>query len=551
MNALVLTMALSASPDGGIDVIKDVLLPEIARAKTLKLPATENEKPADPPYWVGAFVNELETYDVRASFGALTGRGQETSLQCLPRVRVGNKKFDDSNFADRGSFSFLFGDMGGRGRLSPAELDVDLLRHALWLGFDDAYKSAVERLAKKRAFVQTISVAEPTDDFGPAPVFTFDRPRVPVKVDADQTAALTRRTSAVFLENPLLQEGTAWYRARSSQQTFASSEGAMHRLGEEEVFVQLAVSAQAADGMDLRLRKQFNGHDAADLPSEAELIDAAKKLSAQMTALAKAPVADEDYSGPVLFVDQAAALFFLSSIGDPLSNPREPLGARVEGRMIERLGKRVAAKFLSATDDPTVATWNDGKRAVPLWGAFPVDDDGVQSQRVGLIESGVLKKYYMSRTPTARLKETNGHARGVQGGVGNLFVTTTAPTTRAQLKKRMLELAKDEDLDYGLMVESMGETVPRNASDLRLSAPVLIWKVYADGREVLVRGLSFKTLSGRVLKELEAMGDDPSLLNLEHRGQRTSVVAPSVLVKLMDLTRTRQDFEKPPVLPRP
>ena len=41
------------------------------------------------------------------------------------------------------------------------------------------------------------------------------------------------------------------------------------------------------------------------------------------------------------------------------------------------------------------------------------------------------------------------------------------------------------------------------------------------------------------------------LLNLEHRSQRTSVIAPSVLVKLMELTRTRQEFEKPMVLPRP
>ena len=548
MNALALTLLLSATADGGVDVLKDVLLPELARARTLKLPATENEKAAEPPYWVGAFVNELESYDVRASFGALVSRGQETSLQCLPKVRVGTKKFDDSNFADRSGGFF-----GGRRAVSPAELDVDLLRHTLWLGFDEAYKGAVERLAKKRAFVQTLSQSstEQVDDFGPAPVFTFDRPRQPLKVDPEATAGLVKRASAVFLDNPVLQEGTATYRERSSQQTFASSEGATHRFGEEEAFVQLAVSAQATDGMELHLRKRFNGHDAADLPAEPELIAAAKALSAQMTALVKAPVADEDYSGPVLFVDQAAAVFFLSTLGDPLSNPREPLGARVEGRMIERLGKRVAAKFLSAIDDPTIATWNDGKRAVPLWGAFPVDDDGVKSQRVSLVKSGVLENYYMSRTPTVRLKETIGHCRGNQGAVGNLFVSTSAPTPRAQLKKRLLELAKDEDLDYGLMVETLGEVTPRSTSELRLSSPIVIWKVYADGREQLVRGLSFKTVSGRVLKDLEAMGDDPVLLNLEHRGQRTSVVAPSVLVRLMELTRTRQEFEKPPVLPRP
>jgi hypothetical protein len=136
--------------------------------------------------------------------------------------------------------------------------------------------------------------------------------------------------------------------------------------------------------------------------------------------------------------------------------------------------------------------------------------------------------------------------------VGNLFITTAAPVARAALKKRLLELAKDEDLDYGLMVEVADERVPRSGSDgVRLSSPVLVWKVYADGRETLVRGLSFKPASARMLKELDGLGDEAYPLNLEHRGQRTSVVAPAVLVKLMELTRTRQEFEKPPLLPRP
>jgi hypothetical protein len=47
------------------------------------------------------------------------------------------------------------------------------------------------------------------------------------------------------------------------------------------------------------------------------------------------------------------------------------------------------------------------------------------------------------------------------------------------------------------------------------------------------------------------MGDDPFVLNLEHRGQLTSVIAPGVLVKLMELTRPRAEFERPPLLPRP
>lgn len=553
MNALLLLTMLTASPDAGVaptGAAMQALVAEVTRAKGLAMPTAPGAKPSEKPYYVSAFLNEAETYDVWANFGALGNRNHATAFSVATRVRVGSAKFDNTNYQDQG-FGFMFGG-DGRRRSMPAELDPDLLRYTLWLALDDAYKAGLETLSKKRAFLETTSVTEKLDDFSPAPVFLLDRPRVPLTVDTEKTATLVRKASAVFLANPVLQEGTAWYRAASKEQNFASTEGSRHRFGEEEAQLQLSVTAQATDGMELRLTQRFAGHDDRDLPSEGEVLDAAKKLSARMGELARAPIADEDYTGPVLFVDQAAALFFLSTIGEPLSNAREPLGTRQSGRMIDRLGKRVAAKFLTAVDDPTITTWNDGKRSVPLWGAFPVDDDGVQAQRVSLVEEGVLKRYYMSRSPTSKLKDTNGHARGEQGGVGNLFITTAAPVARAALKKRLLELAKDEDLDYGLMVEVADERVPRSGSDgVRLSSPVLVWKVYADGRETLVRGLSFKPASARMLKELDGLGDDAYLLNLEHRGQRTSVVAPAVLVKLMELTRTRQEFEKPPLLSRP
>jgi TldD protein len=543
MSAVLVALLLQAAPlDAGVDVVGQALVAEVARAKALSMATSPGAK-VERPYYLAAFFNEAQTFDAWASFGALASRVEATNYSVATRVRVGSATFDNTGFQDS-SFSLA---EGRRPRPMPGELDPDLLRHTLWLALDDAYKQAVETLAKKRAFLLTNAVLDPIDDFSSAPPFIIDRPRVPLQVEGEKTAALVRRVSAVFLDNPVLQEGTAWYRAASTEQHFASSEGVTHRFGEAQVSLQLAVMAQASDGMELRLMQRFSGQDEADLPAEPELVTAAQQLSTRMTALAKAPLADEDYAGPVLFVDQAAALFFLATLGEPLSNPREPLGARQRGRMVDRLGKRVANKALSAVDDPTVTRWLVGQREVPLWGAFPVDDDGVQPQRVSLVEDGVLRSYYMSRTPTAGLKQSNGHCRGEQGAVGNLFIRTSQPVARVAMKRRLLELAREEDLDYGLMVESAGEALPREG----LSNPVVVWRVYADGREVLVRGLTFKPISARVLKELEAVGDEPFVLNLEHRGQRTSVIAPGVLVKLMELTRPRAEFERPPLLPRP
>jgi hypothetical protein len=81
--------------------------------------------------------------------------------------------------------------------------------------------------------------------------------------------------------------------------------------------------------------------------------------------------------------------------------------------------------------------------------------------------------------------------------------------------------------------------------------PLLVHRIYADGREELVRGYGFKPTSQRVLKDIVGMGDDPTALNTEQFGQNVSSVAPSVLVKLLELNRARDDYGKPPALPRP
>ena len=88
-------------------------------------------------------------------------------------------------------------------------------------------------------------------------------------------------------------------------------------------------------------------------------------------------------------------------------------------------------------------------------------------------------------------------------------------------------------------------------SEVVLPAPSVVWRVYADGRRELVRGYTFKPTSFRVLKDIVGLGNDPTAVNVELRNQRTSAVAPSTLVRMMELQKTNADFEKPPYTPRP
>lgn len=166
----------------------------------------------------------------------------------------------------------------------------------------------------------------------------------------------------------------------------------------------------------------------------------------------------------------------------------------------------------------------------------------------------------------AAVVTSNGHCRRGQGGPGNLFVEAAKGVSRAKLKQQLVELAKDEDLKYGLLVEDFQATrwagdgdgggrmfggSSSSSSDLRLPTPSVAYRVYADGKEELVRGVRLKGLPFRALKDIAALGTDPTVVNTRSQGARVSVVAPAVLVKALETERPSPEQDIPPQLPRP
>jgi hypothetical protein len=547
---LLLSLSAPAIKDADDPTLR-ALVDELARYQSLKAGSLER------PYHLEAAVVDLESVDLQASFGALVRDGHGKHSLATVDVRVGTAQLDNSNF--RGG-AFTFGDVHGLGGGVPRDADYDALRQALWLRLDDSYKQAVETLAHKKAYLEATLVPDRPADFGPASLENVLLPRVSLKVDRPRWTRIVKATSAVFRDQPLVSTATASFEATSTNQALVTTDPVRTRFGEIHRTFFLTATAQAPDGMPLQVEYEASGRTDADLPKEAQLVHAAHELGKQLEALAHAPVLPEDYSGPVLFTGRAAALFFLKAIAEPLGNPREPLGQPVEGRLIERLGKHIASKIVTVRDDPTQKSWH----GTPLMGWFPVDDDGVVPKPITLVKNGVLETYYMSRVPTQKVPATNGHSRAGRGSAGNVFAESPAPSSRAALKRQLIELAKENDQEYGLLVEDFAGR-PANqgggfemffggasrGSDIALPPPSVAYRVFLDGREELVRGASFKAISFRALRDIVAMGDDPTVLNAISGGQPVSSVAPSVLVKELELKKPNHDFEKPPAIPRP
>jgi TldD protein len=241
-----------------------------------------------------------------------------------------------------------------------------------------------------------------------------------------------------------------------------------------------------------------------------------------------------------------------------------------------RLGARVLPESFDVVDDPTQKEW----RGRPLFGSYDADREGVAPKPLHVVEKGVLKGYLLTRQPVRGFEGSNGHARtpGSFGAAsalaGNLFVSSTETTPVGELKKKLLELIQARGKPYGIIVRKMDFPSSGSIDEVRrllagnqggkpVSLPLLVYKIYPDGREELVRGLRFRGFNARSLKDILAAGDDPQVFEyLDNPAPfaviggsgftaEACVVAPSILIDDLELHPLEEELPKLPIVPAP
>jgi hypothetical protein len=92
---------------------------------------------------------------------------------------------------------------------------------------------------------------------------------------------------------------------------------------------------------------------------------------------------------------------------------------------------------------------------------------------------------------------------------------------------------------------------------------VLAYRVYPDGREELVRGLRFRGINVRSLRDIIAASSDEHMFDFLGSGSSIpggsgpayvsthTVVAPSILFEDLELDKREEDWPKPPIVPPP
>jgi predicted Zn-dependent protease len=563
----VLARPSAQAPGISHDPVMKAMEDELARSLD-KLKMEELET----PYYVEYTVRDVTSVEISASFGALTSSDEESHRDLSVDLRVGDYSFDNTNYVAGGPYGFSFNEPDR----VVSEDDYSTLRHQLWMATDDAYKSALEAISQKRAYIQTRHFEEMPDDMSKLEPHVDLGERAELKLDRDAWNEKVAKISAVFRNHPGVTSSSVTFTTDVTNQYFANTEGFRHQRPSTVFGLEVTASAQADDGMELNDFLSFYSRTEDGLPPVGEIEKKVQEMAKSLEKRAQAPVA-EDYVGPVLFMGQASAEFFGQLLGQNVSNPRGPLTENEMmqqmipgGKLAGKMGRRVLPDFLDVVDDPSLSTWSGGE----LVGGYRVDDDGVPGERVQLVDDGKLTGLLMSRIPTKKVERSNGHGRTeigfVVGRMSNLLVEPEKTSTEEELLQELRAMCTDFDLDYGLVVEKVSAPGTANlgrsyfmfgqmgSSPKLLSDPVRVYKVdVSTGKKELVRGWEFSSVTLRSMRDIVAAGSEAYVHNFRSSmtpwgaGVPTSIVSPSILVEEMELKKVSGETPRPPILANP
>ncbi|MGA2484160.1 MAG: metallopeptidase TldD-related protein [Candidatus Acidiferrales bacterium] len=566
---------------------------EMARSKTrLELKFPETDQPARP-YYIEYRLLDLDVRTIVAEFGALvssnTGRNRFMSVE----ARVGDYKFDSSNFVSDDSFRGFIGSTGSVG----IDRDYDSLRQDLWIATDQAFKEAVEAYSRKQAYLNSLARPTNIDDLSKEAPVVLVEPRIEPDWTSRNWEQEARDASAALRAFPEIQSSRVTYYLIYATEYLMTSEGTEIRTSRSLAAIEAGLVTQAGDGMPLDHFYAKYAARPADLPGPDEIKKGLNVSATELMAM-RASLPAQDYTGPVLFEARAAGSLLAQVLGPSLNGSRPPVSlmpvyeqimTSMGGRSdwVGRIGARVLPQSVTLVDDPAAKDF----KGQPLLGGYEVDSEGVKEQRVTLVENGVLKNLLMSRRPGPDFDHSNGHARAgflsdAQPAMSNLLFTSSDTVSKEELRKRFLDKCREEKLPWCLVVREMdnpaigllrqddfSEMIAGLASGAATGdrLPLLVYRVFPeDGREEIVRGARVAGLNVRALRNIAGIGDDPAAFtymesqaagftgtalgafgSAQGGGIPATVVAPSLLFDELEVRGARGEPKRLPLLPAP
>jgi predicted Zn-dependent protease len=544
--ALLVQIALSQ------DKLVEILKTELNRNYTV---LKDNPVPA---YYISYRVQDIQTQIIHVSFGKLLYKSNPRHHRSFNiDVRVGDYEMDNTREIKGGNQFNAYSN-----NVLVLEDNPMAIQKTLWINTDKTYKDAVKQFENVKANVAVkVASEDQSGDFTKERPEKYYEPPVPLKnlkFDASEWEKKLKKYTGIFSENKDVLNNTALIEFELVRKYFVDTEG---REIAENVYayrLQISASTVAEDGMALPLFLSYFAAEAKDLPSDALILEDAKKMSEMISALRKAPVA-ESYSGPALMTAEAAGVFF-----------HEIFGHRVEGARLKqesdaqtfkkKIGETVLPKDISIIFDPRLKKY----RNIPLNGSYTFDDEGIRGQRVEIVKNGILKSFLMSRTPIENFPNSNGHGRAViyRDNVtrqSNMIIESSSPKSETELRAMLVEQAKNTGKEYAYLFDKVSggfTTTGRYMPNAFNVTPLIVYRIYVDGRpDELVRGVDLVGTPLAIFSQVAACGKDYGVFNgacgAESGSIPVSCVSPTLFIKMIETQKKSKLQNQPPILERP
>jgi len=517
-----------------------------------------------PAYYIYLRLDQIQSISCLGRMGRLQVAPRESSpthvlSACL---RVGDRNLDNSHeIRDSGSGGG-YQDVRIGTEQVPFDNNPAVLKNAIWLELDDLYKQDAQiyqqvktniNLRVEKEDKSPDFSADKAENYYEAPVAWED-----LRIRPAAWEDKVRNYSAIFNNNPDIVNGAAYLSASLIRKIFVDTEG--REIAQNAISFQLALTAEtmADDGMRLPLTKTWTAFSMDELPSDNDVMQAAKDMSQMLSDLKKAPVV-ESFTGPAILSPAAAGVFF-----------HEIFGHRVEGSRLKqesdaqtfkkKTGEQVLPKHLSVTFDPSLKYY----QKTPLNGNYQFDDEGIRGQRVEVVRNGILKDFLMSRTPIQGFAHSNGHGRGQIGSSpisrqSNLIVESSQKFTQEELIKKLRKEAKAQGKPYSYYIKEVAggfTNTNRYMPNAFNITPLVVYRIYTDGRpDELVRGVNLVGTPLAMFSQIEACGNEYAVFNgtcgAESGPVPVACVSPALLVKQIETQKRPKSQAQPPYLSKP
>jgi hypothetical protein len=503
---------------------KDSIVVKALRDELYRNLSMLESKDAGKPFFISYTYSDGQVTEASALLGALLSSGNYPVSDWNLRLMMGNYNINDENFEDRYSQESETQEIRIK---PPIEPDYWNIRKMFWWNTGNIFRSASQNYKNKLAALKDKPIQsedEKMPDYqqsNPIKLFQTNTSTVISKIKAEN---YVRDLSSVFKSLKNVHSSNVSLYTISANVYVVNTEGTELKIPINLSYIHVSSSIYDDKGNELSESLTFFSKHFNELPPIDTIKNASRTLTKYLSDLKKSDKITEDYTGPVLVYNDAAANILASGLFSgstalkayrkPLVNDLSKEMAPIENNSIEsKIDRKVISKDLSIKALPHLDSFN----GINLEGSFEVDAEGiVPPDEIDLVEKGILKTLLSGRVPSKKCPVSNGHNRIAISG--NNFYSAISPGvikinsanmhSDEELRNQIIEIALDNGLDHVYIIKPI-------FSMNNCNGPLGYYQFDINTKkEKLVRPLSINGINLYTLNKISGSGNKTFVKNM-------------------------------------